>query len=91
MKGHFQLQHFMSDSRSRIPKEVLDAWLEFCRTALRNGFGVLAMIALDINSKDKNVPMIVQLSPNSTENPHMIEMCDDISDAFKAMAERLKQ
>lgn len=51
------------------------------------GFSIMGTIALNRETRT----ISVMFSPRASSNPHLYEMCEDLSEMFEKMAKRLKQ
>lgn len=69
------------------PEPVKRRFIWLCEIAHANDFSLLCSVGL--NHKEKRLSVF--FSPTSSQNPHLMEMCEDLSEMFGDMARRLKQ
>ena len=69
------------------PREVKEAFVRLTQLADDHDFSVLC--ALGLNHKERRISAF--FSPHTSANPHLANLCDDVSEMFQKMAKRLRQ
>jgi len=80
------------DENTEWPKEVGNAFLQFCRLADAHGFDVICAVGFNFErATNDQAALSTMLSPRASRNPHRVEMLKDIAELFAAAVKRQQQ
>lgn len=82
-----RVQVIRSAECTEWPEEVKRAFENLIESTETLGFNIICAIGLNHQTRQ----LSVNFSPGSSNNPHLADMCQDMSEMFKLMAQRFRQ